>query len=376
MGLSGLLVKLLALLTFVGGPLFVADWAREWGSDWAFAVAFAPVGLLAFGSLFIFDDLTDRTHRILVGAGIAGAVGVLFQNAFAVFRFSMGDEHPNRTLIWVGIAGGTPYATMFTVFALRRLSARRGHWAPASSSRPSIEDWVVLAISLAFVASGVLIWPRNRNVAMTTILFFGVAAAVSATTVARKLGFAPTLRRELPYGVPVRQSRVRSGALMGGVFVFGILLYDFGNGYGDVFRGFCLVIAAVGFVGIALLAAGRIPVGYLQFDPKGITVARRRYRVFLPWDSISHVGRGELYRNPVLLLTVRDETEVQVEPASETERAVRDLRRDRGLLGANVMIMTSLYGLDLAYVSSELERFVKQPSARAALVPTYRPLVP
>lgn len=121
-----LLVRLLALLAFCGGPLYLSDELRgSLGQPWAFIVAFAPVALLVFGALAFRDEPTEKMARLSIRGGLVGSALIILENGYAAWRMSSaGEPHPNQKLITFGIFAGTVGAGLYVRQALRFLRER------------------------------------------------------------------------------------------------------------------------------------------------------------------------------------------------------------------------------------------------------------
>jgi hypothetical protein len=131
--LKQLAIKLLALASFLGGPLYLSDLLKpEWGQQLAFVIAFAPVALVTFGALSLSDAPSERFSRIVVSAGLVGAALVEIEHAFAGWQLWIaGAVHPNRALISFGIAVGLPTAAFYARFARRFLEVSAPSGPPA-----------------------------------------------------------------------------------------------------------------------------------------------------------------------------------------------------------------------------------------------------
>ncbi|HEX4340797.1 MAG TPA: hypothetical protein VH062_33040 [Polyangiaceae bacterium] len=236
--------------------------------------------------------------------------------------------------------------------------------------RPRFRDWALLGVGLAFVAMGVLIVPRDRDVGIVTITFFGMCTAVAAATITRKLRFHSQrpLTARIAGGVPIRPSRTKLALLGGGFFFLGVVLITFGHGYGSVFWGGSWLIAGVGGAVIIGLLSGGLPVGHLQFDPDGMTIGRRGWCFTVPWDRIVQLGTGEYQSNPVLYVWLDDVGAVVARPPESMPKVLAHLASCERWMGAPVAVMTSQYTLDLPLLVRALERYVADPGARAELV--------
>lgn len=117
-----LVIRVLALFAFVGGPLFIYDiLKRSWDSPAAFVVTFLPVGFMILGALSLGDRDEDRLSAVAAVLGIAGAALLLAQNAYAAYKMISGFEHPNQRLIILGTIVGVAGAVMYTHLAIRFL---------------------------------------------------------------------------------------------------------------------------------------------------------------------------------------------------------------------------------------------------------------
>lgn len=123
------LIKPIALFSACGGPLYIADTLKPFYGDLpAFAVGFAPIGLITFGSLWIDDDGDGFVKRLLVRAGLVGAYGLAGMNLYTAWKLLTAPPPADRGLIIIGLIVGT-IATVMYVRAARR--------SEALSERPS-----------------------------------------------------------------------------------------------------------------------------------------------------------------------------------------------------------------------------------------------
>ncbi len=143
--------------------------------------------------------------------------------------------------------------------------------------RPSVMDWLLVALNVAFVAMGLLILPHERDTGLVTIAFFGSCLAVAAGTVLRKLRYRrfSAERIVVAGGVPIRPSAIFMPLLGGWLGVLGVVMFVFGHEYPLMFRAIAVFVAVVGVVVLALSFTGRLPGGFLQFDPEALTIAQR-----------------------------------------------------------------------------------------------------
>ena len=114
------------------------------------------------------------------------------------------------------------------------------------SAKPGFRDWLWLAISLAFVAAGVLVFvnkPGDRDGAIASTAFFAACAAVAAINLARKLRYRRLrpLRVEVVGGTPLRPPRSHVVAMGVSLLVLGSILVVFG-------RSISFVLWAIGWL--------------------------------------------------------------------------------------------------------------------------------
>lgn len=115
-------LKLAALLSFCGGPLFLCDeLKRSWGTTPAFLLAFAPVALLAFGTLSLTEDAPEPFPRRVVQLGMAGALVLLGLNLWTAVCLDRLPPKPAHRMIEVGLVVGTVAAIAYLRAALRFL---------------------------------------------------------------------------------------------------------------------------------------------------------------------------------------------------------------------------------------------------------------
>lgn len=234
---------------------------------------------------------------------------------------------------------------------------------------PGLTEWAVLVVSTAFVVIGVLAFADGRDEAVAIVAFFGTCAAVAAGTIVRKRRYARLhlISVEIVGGTPIRPTRSRV-ALLGATFLgLGLVLFAYSPSAPFVVKLCIFVMIAAGALLLLALLTGLLPVGFLQFDPHGLTIGERRHVLTLPWDSIAAVAPGEVHDNPVLLLWVRDLDTILVRPPAARPRVTAGLRSSLSWFGAHLMIHTWQYGIELPFLVKAIERYAGDPSAREGL---------
>ena len=237
-------------------------------------------------------------------------------------------------------------------------------------------DWLVLCISVVFVVTGLFILPSNRDAGIVTVAFFGTCGAVAAATIARKLRFSRMrpLHAEIAGGIPIRPSRASLFTVGAGFAGLGGILIVFGRSYGTIFWSMSWLTALVGAFLLVALALRWLPVGYIQFDPDGITIGEHRWAFTVPWDRVARIASGEFHDNPVLYIWIDQLESVIVQPPELRPKVIKRLATNARWVGAHVMLMTTQYQLDIPPLMRALERYIAHPASRAELAP--RKLLP
>jgi hypothetical protein len=114
-----LVLKLAALFSFCGGPLFLSDVLDiKHRSLLYFAIPIAPVVLLVFGALALQSEETDTFGRLSIEGGLVGAALLTAMNLWAAFELFGALPRPDGGLMTFGIAVGLCTAIVYTVTAM------------------------------------------------------------------------------------------------------------------------------------------------------------------------------------------------------------------------------------------------------------------
>lgn len=240
---------------------------------------------------------------------------------------------------------------------------------------PGARDWLLLAISLVFVAMGAVLVVAGRGaVGATCVLFFGACAAVAAAEIVRKRRAArqdadPSLVARFEPGQPLRADRRGLGVRLGGLAVFGALLAIVGRALGDGFVILCGLLALLGAGGLVALALGYTGGSTLRFTAEALEVAQRGASYSVPWDSIVAVDLAAINDQPLVRITVAsvDELLARVEPPAAARTVARAIGWNRGLCGADLTVVPRAFGVDEVVLLRALERYIGDPAARAEL---------
>jgi hypothetical protein len=234
---------------------------------------------------------------------------------------------------------------------------------------PGARDWALLVGSIAFAVAGLFILHKDRNVGIVTLTLFGACVVVFANNIVRKRRFhrMRPLRAEIAGGVQIRPSRAQALRVSLGFLIVGGALSVFGRSYSALFWCLSMLIFSVGVLLLVGVATRWLPVGYIQFDPEGVTIGRRGWAFLVPWDRVARVAAGEFRDNPVLYLWVDVPEAVVALPAQQQARVLRYLASNLRWGGAHVMLMTGQYELDLPLLMHAIERYLTDPASRSEL---------
>jgi hypothetical protein len=109
-----LVLNIGALLAFCGGPLRLSDALKpELGQDPAFAVAFAPVALLLFGTFALAEDEPGWFARSLQHLGALGAAVVAVLGSWAWVGVAQGPARGDDGLVLLGSAVSLPLCGLY-----------------------------------------------------------------------------------------------------------------------------------------------------------------------------------------------------------------------------------------------------------------------
>jgi hypothetical protein len=109
-----LALKIGALLSFCGGPLYVTDLLKPvLGNPGAFLAGFSPVALMVFGVFSLVEDEPSAFSRVVALAGAVASLVVMVESVVAAVRVMGGEERADAGLILLGcvvsIAGALGY---------------------------------------------------------------------------------------------------------------------------------------------------------------------------------------------------------------------------------------------------------------------------
>jgi hypothetical protein len=118
-------LKITALFSYCGGPLFIAELLKPRLGVWpAFLITFLPVGLMVIGALGL-DEPRDRWSIAAVRAGRKGLYIVLGMHFYALWCFLEGTRVSEQSLYYLGITVGTAWSIAY-LRAARRWASSSG----------------------------------------------------------------------------------------------------------------------------------------------------------------------------------------------------------------------------------------------------------
>jgi hypothetical protein len=131
-------LKIAALLSYCGGPLFIADILKpRLNMGLAFSMTFLPILLMLLGAFCLGDPTHGPWSSRLVRGGRLGLFIVLGMNLYAIGRFVDGVRVPDQSLHYIGIAVGVAWSVAYLRAARRWTSSAGGQSHPGD--RPSTE---------------------------------------------------------------------------------------------------------------------------------------------------------------------------------------------------------------------------------------------
>src|SRR5262249_18001125 len=115
----------------------------------------------------------------------------------------------------------------------RRMTVSESPYPKNPYPKPGIKDWALLAINIVFVAAGLLILLRERDVGIVTLAFFGPCLIVTVGSILRKFRFRRfrALKAEIVGGVPIRASRAQALVAALVLMLMGAIIVVFGRSY-------------------------------------------------------------------------------------------------------------------------------------------------
>jgi len=241
--------------------------------------------------------------------------------------------------------------------------------------------WLLVGLfSVAAAAACLLIMVmREKSEAWNGLagsLFFGACAAVALWRIIelrrlkKHLQTCPTV--SVRGGVAIsNRSPLLYGPVAGAAGI-GLALFLLTDG-SLMFKGVALAMGLLGCAGLLLLLLG-VGRQTLRFLPEGLERVKSHNRVLVAWDNISELS----------LLTVHDNTAiglrfVTLEPALASvtgtaqprdggrRRLAREFAVNQAWYGCQLVIFPAQFGLDAAYLLQALERYARDPQARADL---------
>lgn len=235
--------------------------------------------------------------------------------------------------------------------------------------KTTLAEIFAIVAAAGFSTIGLLHW---HHTGMPTGLFVGVffaaATAANAWPLLRRLrATAPPVEVSVIGGAPIRPSRGRLMAVGAACTTIGTLLCAWAAGQ----------FALAGLIGAPLLIAGlaaligslsgRLPVGFLRFDPAGLTVGHARFRYGIAWQGIAAVDASEFAGQPVVLIRLAASAQLATQPARHGEALQRLCRRNQYRFGAPVVIFPGSFGISAQVLARAIARYACEEGSRPEL---------
>ncbi len=130
-------LKIAALFSFCGGPLFISDLLKpRLGVGKAFVIVMLPVMLMVIGAVCL-DDTRNRWSIAAVRAGRLGLFIALGMHVYALWCFAHGTRVAEMYLYYFGIAVGVTWSITY-LRAERRWASSDGD--PSDARDPAFKD--------------------------------------------------------------------------------------------------------------------------------------------------------------------------------------------------------------------------------------------
>jgi hypothetical protein len=103
------LLKLAALFSYCGGPLFIGELLKpRLDAKLGFLITFLPIALMLIGALFL-SDMRDRWSSAAVWVGRLGVCIAMGMHLYALWRFANGTRVSEQSLYYLGIVVGVAW---------------------------------------------------------------------------------------------------------------------------------------------------------------------------------------------------------------------------------------------------------------------------
>jgi hypothetical protein len=242
---------------------------------------------------------------------------------------------------------------------------------------PTPRDWLLLAVSLAFVAMGALLVAvgRARRENVAGLVFFAGCAAVGVWTILRKREMsasASALRVDVLGGVPIPMKRSTPAIMGAALLLVGVTMIW---GYRQMpihVLACCVVMAAAGATLLALLALGRVGGGTLTFEPEGLRIASAKGSFVVHWSNVASAHAAEHYRNPAVLIRVRDvamlvSSATGADVGAARASVAKAVHKNRTWAACDVLVSPFLFGIDPVLFAKLVAKYAEKPERRGEL---------
>jgi len=239
-----------------------------------------------------------------------------------------------------------------------------------SLGKVTTKDWLLTVLSaLLTIAAGVNILVTGFNESIVPLVMCGSCLVLFSSLIIRKKRYQRIrlISAQVAGGTPIRQSRSKVIFVALFLMIVGSIFVIYGQYLGKAFQLISFIGVITGIVLTIAIVAEFFPVTYVQFDPEGFTFGQSKWKVTLPWSSISNMVQAELHQNPAIFLWVTDYQELIVVPDAYREKALKQVAYLRKWVGTDFVIMPYQYNIDNPIFFAAMNRYISTPSARAEL---------
>lgn len=225
--------------------------------------------------------------------------------------------------------------------------------------RPTRLEWFVALIGFLFCIGGILLLPKNFNIAITTISFFGVVFLTAVITIFGKIRASKFQNQSVSVagGINIRPSRFRIFLLSFTLIFSGGVLFYFGDHYPVIIKILSFIIFATGVILLLLLVMKIIPADYIRFESTGFILGRRWGEVCIPWSEISDCQPGDMHSNQAVFLWINSLAHLEVIPQERFSTIQKEVQTNQESMGFHFMILTGLYGIYAPVLSEAIKRY-------------------
>ena len=248
---------------------------------------------------------------------------------------------------------------------------------------PGIRDWLLLFGCAAFIALTLFVWANGASprFSVASLAFWGLGVGVAVWQLVEKYRFrahvqATVLSIAAPPSVPIFISRLRYYLLGFGIAIVGAAFMVLAHEAPLLIRALGGGICVAGAILVLLLTFSHFGSQYIAFEPEGLRVGDCRWSFLLGWDNVAGFSIVSISGNSLVVFSLADPSlllaSLDCRPGDSSawqRKLSRQVTRNRSHYGGDIDIMPFKYGMDLTYFVRAIERYTRDPAARAELEP-------